>query len=399
MRQTNWLGLLFAVIGLVISAGIAWAGVALWSPQLLGIETLPEIVSKLPFERRWWAVAMMLLGVAGIASVFPSPRDRRRSGAANAAQPADAIAPLAFAQEPVAATDPFCPLPSTEAEVELSARPDAPAPEAPAPEAHGVEPVDPEPVAAPPPAEASGEVAPPEPVDAGPEPSEPPRPEAPADDPAPSAPSEAAPEDHDRQLVPTDPAIDEAAEQEHPQAALEAPHPGPFEPAPTAPHGDGLAAACAAAEALRQQGRSEDALERYQALLPDARERLHQAPGDPLALRDLADVLKGIGDLEDEAGRLAAAIDAYEEGLGLRRSLAAIDPSPAHQRALSVALERLADAREARGHRSQALALYEESLPLAEGLAAAQPDDPVLAADLAATRQRLEALKAWMATA
>ncbi len=309
MRSNAVVGFLLALIGLVFSAGIVWAGLALWSPEFAGVQTLPAFVAALPFEQRWWAAALVLLGGAGVASVFPSPvwtQPRRRP------KPSTALAPFA-------------------------------APEPPPPLAES----------------------------------------------APAKPAEPSP-----------PALQSLSEVRPSEAALEAPHPDPFDSAliESAPEVS-VGAACAAAEVLRQGGHADEALERYHAVLSTAREHYQVAPDDPSAASDLADVLKGIGDLEDEAGRLAPAIDAYEEGLALRRKLAAEHPSTDRRRALSVALERLADAREARGHRSQALALYEESLPIAESLAAAEPDDGVLAADLATTRQRLEALKAWMATA
>jgi hypothetical protein len=342
MRANGIAAFLLALIGLLISAAIGWAGLALWSPELAGVHELPPIAAGLPFERRWWALVLMLLGGAGIAAVFPpSVQPRRRPAKAS---------PLALQPE-VFALSPFEP---------LAIAPDA---------------LVATPAVAEPPPEPEAALVETEAVATAPEP---------------------MPDEAMRvQAPPSEAEREEAQSQEPADAASEAPPPGPFDPAPPLSVG----AACAAAEALRQSGQGEAALERYHAILPDARARHAEAPDDAGAAGDLADVLKGVGDLEDEAGRLAPAIDAYEEGLSLRRRLAVEDPSVERRRALSVALERLADAREARGHRTQALALYEESLPIAEDLAAGQPDDPVLAADLATTRQRLEALKAWMATA
>ena len=65
-------GFLAALLGLLISAGIGWAGLALWSPSMAGV-TLPPLVAALPFEQRWWGVALMLLGAAGVAAAFPPP--------------------------------------------------------------------------------------------------------------------------------------------------------------------------------------------------------------------------------------------------------------------------------------------------------------------------------------
>lgn len=135
----------------------------------------------------------------------------------------------------------------------------------------------------------------------------------------------------------------------------------------------------------RGQGQADAAAEAYDDALTYAR-RL----GDKAAL---ADALINVGDVAYDEQRLEAAVHAYEECLGLRRDLAAGDPTNlSAKRRLSLVLERLADAREDRGHRMRALDLYRESLGVAQHLASANPAR--YGKDLELTRQRVQELQA-----
>jgi tetratricopeptide (TPR) repeat protein len=176
-------------------------------------------------------------------------------------------------------------------------------------------------------------------------------------------------------------------------------HPPAEPPAPKRPSSDraGFVAATDAGDHFRLQGAYDDAMDHYDAALHNARDGLARHPDDPGAQADLAAALTNVGDVHDAQGRLDRALEAHEESLALRRALAEGSTDRQTLRSLSLGLERLADTRESRGHRSRALELYRQSLPIAERLAAAHPGDPVLAADLAATRTSIAALEAKLA--
>lgn len=138
----------------------------------------------------------------------------------------------------------------------------------------------------------------------------------------------------------------------------------------------------------RGQGQFEDAAEAYDEALAYARKLGERGA--------LADALINVGDVAYDEHRLDAAVHAYEECLGLRRDLAAGDPTNlSAKRRLSLVLERLADAREDRGHRMRALDLYKESLGVAQHLASANPTR--YGKDLELTRQRVQELEAKIA--
>jgi tetratricopeptide (TPR) repeat protein len=152
-----------------------------------------------------------------------------------------------------------------------------------------------------------------------------------------------------------------------------------------------------AGDHFRLQGAYDDAMDHYAVALHHARDGLAKHPEERQAQADLAAALTNVGDVHDAQGRLDRALEAHEESLALRRALAEGSTDRQALRGLSLGLERLADTREARGHRTRALDLYRESLPIAERLAAAHPGDPVLAADLAATRGNIATLEAKLA--
>ena len=108
----------------------------------------------------------------------------------------------------------------------------------------------------------------------------------------------------------------------------------------------------------------------------------------------LADLLKKTGDIEEAAGRLGAAIDAYEESLVLRKRVIAEQPDDVRElRWLWMTLETLADCRDDRGHRTQAAALYREGLFVGERALALAPSNDQYTHDLTATRARLAELE------
>ncbi len=90
MRRGFWLRALIGLVTAVIGSGIVWAGYALLAPQKVGLKTLPSEVNLLPFDRAFWAVALMLLGGAALLHALPHPfwtKSKRRP----AATPAVAI--------------------------------------------------------------------------------------------------------------------------------------------------------------------------------------------------------------------------------------------------------------------------------------------------------------------
>jgi FkbM family methyltransferase len=112
----------------------------------------------------------------------------------------------------------------------------------------------------------------------------------------------------------------------------------------------------------------------YEESLGIARTIAAADPGNLVSQRDLSVILTRVGDarlsLDDSAGALAT----YEENLGIARTLAAPDPGDAvWQRALGVSLAKLANGRLAMGDYVGATASSKESLKIARTLAAADP--------------------------
>ena len=77
------------LIGLMVSGAIGWAGLALWSPHAAHLTALPSMVKALPFDRRWWAIVLMLLGTAGVAAALPAPPWTMRSTRHHSPPPAE----------------------------------------------------------------------------------------------------------------------------------------------------------------------------------------------------------------------------------------------------------------------------------------------------------------------
>src|SRR5262249_57853604 len=90
--------------------------------------------------------------------------------------------------------------------------------------------------------------------------------------------------------------------------------------------------------------------------------------------RALRATLAKAGVVRRSAGDRAGALTAYEEGLAIRRKLAAADAgNVTWQRDVSVSLNNVGDMRLAEGNRNGALAAYEESLTIRRKLASADP--------------------------
>ena len=102
---------------------------------------------------------------------------------------------------------------------------------------------------------------------------------------------------------------------------------------------------------------------------------------EPARLRSVA--LTGLGDVRVGAGDSAGALQAYEEGLGIARRLAAADPgNDGWARDVSLSLDQLGDVRVAAGDNAGALQAYEEGLGIARRVATADPADAGWARDV-----------------
>jgi FkbM family methyltransferase len=112
----------------------------------------------------------------------------------------------------------------------------------------------------------------------------------------------------------------------------------------------------------------------YEESLGIARTLAAADPGNLLSQRDLSVILTRVGDARLFLDDSARALAAYEESLGIARTLAAPDPGDAvWQRALGVSLAKLANGRLAMGDYVGATASSKESLKIARTLAAADP--------------------------
>ena len=99
--------------------------------------------------------------------------------------------------------------------------------------------------------------------------------------------------------------------------------------------------------------------------------------------RDRSAALDGIGDVRRAQGQLDAALEAYTEGLDIRRALAAQDPGNAGwARDVSVSLDRVGDVRRAQGQLDAALEAYTEGLDIRRALAAQDPGNAGWARDV-----------------
>ncbi len=71
---------LIGVLTAALGAVFGWAGYALMDPSRAGLSALPAQVARLPFERGFWAVALLALGAATVLKALPHPpwANRRR---------------------------------------------------------------------------------------------------------------------------------------------------------------------------------------------------------------------------------------------------------------------------------------------------------------------------------
>jgi tetratricopeptide (TPR) repeat protein len=119
---------------------------------------------------------------------------------------------------------------------------------------------------------------------------------------------------------------------------------------------------------------STGALVAYEESLGIARTLAAPDPGDAAYQRDLGVTLARLANARLAMGDYVGAMASSEESLKIARTLGAADPGVAvWQRDLGVILLTVGDARLATGDRAGALAAYEESLKIARTLAAADP--------------------------
>jgi tetratricopeptide (TPR) repeat protein len=119
------------------------------------------------------------------------------------------------------------------------------------------------------------------------------------------------------------------------------------------------------------------------------------APDDLDLQRLRAAQLIAFGDVLTQAGDAPAALAAYEEGLAIRRRLAALDPNNTQwQRDVSVSLDRIGDLKARAGDAPAALAAYEEGLAIARRLAALDPNNTQWQRDVSVSLNKIGDLKA-----
>ncbi len=117
-------------------------------------------------------------------------------------------------------------------------------------------------------------------------------------------------------------------------------------------------------------------------------------PNDPELLRSRSMALAGLGDIYALQGDIAAALAAYEEGLGIRRDLVErVATNTQWQRDLSVSLDRIGDVKLRAGDAPGALAAYQEGLGIARDLVARDVTNTQWQSDLSASLDRIGDVK------
>ncbi len=97
---------------------------------------------------------------------------------------------------------------------------------------------------------------------------------------------------------------------------------------------------------------------------------------DPALLQDYAQMLHGLGDIDQALGRHARAFEHLTEALEIRRSLVDLFPdAPGHQVALSIALVRVGDVSRVLGNRDVTRDYYAQALEIDERLHATDPEN------------------------
>ena len=113
-------------------------------------------------------------------------------------------------------------------------------------------------------------------------------------------------------------------------------------------------------------------------------------PSNAERQRDVSVSLDRIGDVRRTRSDLPGALEAYEEGLKIRRKLAADDPSNAERlRDVSVSLNKVGDVLRTRSDLPGALEAYEEGLTIARKLAADDPTNAERQIDLGVSLAKL----------
>ncbi len=131
------------------------------------------------------------------------------------------------------------------------------------------------------------------------------------------------------------------------------------------------------------------ALEAYEEGLAIRRKLAASDPSHAERQRDVSVSLNKIGDVRSARNDLKGALEAYEEGLAIRRKLAASDPSHAErQRDVSVSLNKIGDVRSAKRLKG-ALEAYEEGLAIRRKLAASDPSHAERQRDVSVSLDRV----------
>ncbi len=138
------------------------------------------------------------------------------------------------------------------------------------------------------------------------------------------------------------------------------------------------------------RGDRDGALKAYEDGL-DIRKRLAaRDPNNAEWQRDLSVSTNKIGDIRAARGDRDGALKAYEDGLDIRKRLAARDPNNVEwQRDLSVSTNKIGDIRAARGDRDGALKAYEDGLDIRKRLAARDPNNVEWQTDLVVSAWKL----------
>ena len=131
-----------------------------------------------------------------------------------------------------------------------------------------------------------------------------------------------------------------------------------------------------AGDIMRTLGRSQDALDLYQASLAMSRTLSKQHPDDAEWRRNIYVSLIRIGNVLQAGGDHAGALATHREGLDIIRVLSAGDAGNAQRRReVSVSLERVGDVLKDKGDLAGALASYREGLEIVRALARDGPAD------------------------
>jgi tetratricopeptide (TPR) repeat protein len=106
--------------------------------------------------------------------------------------------------------------------------------------------------------------------------------------------------------------------------------------------------------------------------------------------RDVSVSYERIGDVQVAQGDLTAALNSYQDSLGIRERLAASDPGNAGwQRDVSVSYNKIGDVQVAQGDLTAALKSYSDSLAIAERLAQSDPGNADWQRDLSVSFGKL----------